>query len=76
MLMKRLWGCSIMFSLIALSGCASLASLADTMNERKISSCIRWSGFVGGPLTGAQVQVQGITATGGATLRTCQGEKD
>lgn len=62
-----------LFVLLMLTGCTSLASLAETMNERKISSCIKWQGFVGGPMVGAQVQVQGITATGGATLRMCQG---
>ena len=56
-----------------LSGCAGLASLADTMNERQIQSCIRWQGFAGGVLSGAQVQIQGVTATGGVTLKECTG---
>lgn len=60
--------------LLASIGCTSFASFANTLNERQVQSCIKWSGFVGGSLAGGVVQVVGLTATGGATLRMCQGE--
>ena len=57
-----------------LSGCAGLSSLADTMNARQIQSCIRWQGFAGGGWPGVpQVQVYGMTATGGVSLAQCTG---
>ena len=60
--------------LMALNGCAGLSSLADTMNARQIQSCIRWQGFAGGGWPGVpQVQVYGVTATGGVRLETCTG---
>lgn len=59
---------------VCVSGCTSLASLAATMNARHIASCIQWQGFVGSPLTGAQVQVRGLTVTDGATMAMCRGE--
>ena len=60
--------------LLALNGCAGLSSLAQTMNDRQIQSCIRWQGFAGGGWPGVpQVQVHGITATGGVKLETCVG---
>ena len=61
--------------LLLLSSCVSLASLAETMNERQIKSCVYWSGFVGGALTGVQAQVKGVTSTGGVPFDTCVGGK-
>lgn len=61
----------LLVCLLAFSGCASLSSLADTLNERKVQSCIYWSGFVGGALNGVQAQVKGVTSTGGVPFNTC-----
>lgn len=58
-----------------LSGCTGLASLAETMNDRQIKSCLYWSGFVGGALNGVQAQVKGVTSTGGVSFDTCLGGK-
>ena len=70
-----LWVIGIMMGyLLVLSGCASMASLASTMNERQIQSCVYWAGFVGGALSGGHAQVKGITATGGVPLTTCIGD--
>ncbi len=51
--------------------CVSFESFAKTLNERQVQSCVYWSGFVGGPMTGAQVQVRGVTSTGGVVFDTC-----
>ena len=59
-----------------LSGCAGFASFAETLNERKVQSCVYWSGFVGGMLSGAQAQVKGVTATGGVDFDTCLGNNN
>lgn len=71
------WGVSsavCLTGLVLLSGCAGFASLAETLNERQVQSCIRWQGFAGGGWPGVpQVQVQGMTATGGVTLAQCIG---
>ena len=67
----------IMAVMFCVSGCAGLSSLAHTMNERKIQSCIRWQGFAGGGWPGVpQVQLNGITATGGVTLAMCLGRSE
>lgn len=55
-------------------GCASFASFAETLNARQVQSCIKGQGFLGGVWAGGQVQVQGVTATGGVGLRQCLGE--
>ena len=71
------WGVSsavCLTGLVLLSGCTGFASLAETLNERQVQSCIRWQGFAGGGWPGVpQVQVQGMTATGGVTLAQCIG---
>ena len=60
--------------LVMLSGCTGFASLAETLNARNVQSCIRWQGFAGGGWPGVpQVQVNGVTATGGVTLAMCLG---
>jgi hypothetical protein len=46
-------------------GCASVASLADTLHARGITSCLAWTGSYAG------VGVHGVTATGGATIEQC-----
>ena len=58
--MFRLWSLYILLSaVIALSGCSGLASLAQTMNERHIQSCIRWQGIIGCGWPGVpQIQAQ------------------
>ena len=64
----------LMVVMFCMSGCAGLSSLADTINERHIQSCIRWQGFAGGGWPGVpQVQMHGVTATGGVTLAMCLG---
>lgn len=59
-----------------LGGCGGFASFAETLNERKVQSCVYWSGFVGGALSGVQAQVKGVTATGGVDFDTCLGVKN
>ena len=56
-------------------GCQSLASLAESLNARQVQSCLYYSGFAGGALTGAQVQIRGITATGGVKFEVCTGKE-
>lgn len=51
---------------LALGGCSGLASLAETMNERNFQSCLWYQGAAG-----PYAQLIGVTATGGADLRTC-----
>lgn len=67
---------SLILLVALLPGCASFESFAKSLNERKVQSCVYWSGFAGGPLSGAQVQVKGVTATGGVVFETCLGEKN
>jgi len=58
-----------------LSGCTGLSSLMQDLNTRQVQSCIYWQGFAGGGWPGVpQVQVRGITATGGVPLKQCAGE--
>lgn len=54
-----------------LSGCTGLASLADSLNERQVQSCIQWQGHISS--LGGGVQVRGVTATGGVPLASCVG---
>jgi hypothetical protein len=59
----------------SLSGCAGFASLAQTLNDRNVQSCVYWSGFAGGGWPGVpQVQIRGVTATGGVSLKMCAGQ--
>ena len=59
-------------AVLFMSGCASIASLAATMNERQIQSCLKYQGIVGGGMGAtANVQLNGVTATGGASLQDC-----
>ena len=72
--MRTILCCLALTILLTLNGCAGFASLAETLNARNVQSCIRWQGFAGGGWPGVpQVQVHGITATGGAKLETCVG---
>lgn len=53
-----------------LSGCAGVASLADSLNARQVTSCV-WAQGSYGPFMGLRV----VTATGGADLKTCLEER-
>jgi hypothetical protein len=53
--------------LISLAGCADVASLAQTMNERQIAACLVFSGSYG-PFVG----IHGVAVTGGATFAECK----
>lgn len=66
-------GMLLLIAGLLLSGCASFASFAATLDQRQIQSCIKWQGFVGGGWAGGQVQVMGMTATGGVKLNQCLG---
>ena len=69
---QQWWG--TLFLLFVLQGRSGFASLAHTLNERQVQSCIRWQGFAGGGWPGVpQVQVYGVTATGGVPLAQCTG---
>ena len=74
--MFLLWYLSIILSTaVVLSSCSGLSSLANTMNERQIQSCIRWQGVIGGGWPGVpQIQAQGVTSTGGMDLMQCAGK--
>ena len=48
-------------------GCADVASLGKTFNDRRVTSCIWFSGSYG-PFVG----IHGVTATGGATIDQCE----
>lgn len=48
------------------SGCTGLASLADTLNTRQVTSCLWYQGAAG-----PYAHVTGVTATGGAKLELC-----
>ena len=72
-----MWSLYCVFLLLGVfaSGCSGLSSLADTLNERKIQSCIRWQGIMGGGWPGVpQIQAQGVTSTGGIDLMQCAGK--
>lgn len=58
---------SLLLLCLCLAGCANVASLAQTMNERQVTACHFYSGAYG-----LFVGVHGIIATGGATLDQCQ----
>lgn len=61
---------------LVLSGCSSFSSLADTLNKRQVQSCLYWQGFAGGGWPGVpQMQVRGVTATGGVLLEQCTDTK-
>ena len=69
------WVLGMLSLLLALQGCTGFASLAQTLNERQVQSCIRWQGFAGGGWPGVpQMQVYGVTATGGVSLAQCVGQ--
>ena len=53
-------------ALLLCCGCTGLASLANTLNERQITSCLWYQGAAG-----PYAQVTGVTATGGAKLDLC-----
>lgn len=55
-----------MLYLYTMTGCASVHELAETLNERQVTSCIYISGMYP-PF----VSVRGIIATGGALVETC-----
>ena len=52
--------------LLLTSGCSSLGSLAEMLNERKVQSCLYYEGNAG-----PYLRVKGITATGGVNLQDC-----
>lgn len=52
---------------LLLGGCADVASLAQSMNDRGIAACHFYSGGYG-----LFIGVHGIIATGGTTLDECQ----
>ena len=51
---------------VVLNGCAGIASLADSLNERDVKSCI-WAQGSYGPFVGLRL----VSVTGGATLAEC-----
>lgn len=62
-----MWKVVILVGLLAsLMGCNGIASLADTLNTRQMTSCLWYQGAAG-----PYAQVTGVTATGGASLETC-----
>lgn len=57
-----------------LSGCSGFASMADSLNQRQVKSCLYYEGFAGGGWPGVpQMRVRGVTATGGVAFETCIG---
>lgn len=59
--------CAIVIASFLFLGCTSVAQLADTMNERHITSCLWITGSYG-PFVG----VNALMATGGATIEECK----
>lgn len=59
----RRWGLVL---LLGLSGCADVANMAATLNERQVQSCLYVNGAYG-----VFVGFHSITATGGASLDAC-----
>jgi len=57
----------LLLLVVLLGGCADVASLAETMNRRQISSCL-WATGAYGPFVG----VAALVATGGATMEQCR----
>jgi hypothetical protein len=55
-----------MLALTLCAGCTDVASLAATMNDRQIQSCLYLMGSYG-PFVGVRV----VSATGGASLKEC-----
>ena len=56
--------------LLLTTGCSSLSSLANTLNERKVQSCLYYEGSIG-----PHMRLKGITATGGINLQDCGVER-
>ena len=69
MLSQLLYG-FVLFVGLASLGCTSFASLANTLNDRQVQSCLFYQGMVG-----PYAHVRGITATGGAPLDVCLKEQ-
>lgn len=68
--MLRAW----LLLVLALPSCANFAQFTDALNNREITSCIAYQGSMRiGTLGGGHVAISGVTATGGASLRDCQG---
>lgn len=60
-----IWRCAFLLVCLLCTGCG-LTKLADSLNERKVQSCIYTSGFLS-PFQIAKT----ITATGGVTVEQC-----
>lgn len=58
---------SFLLLALLLGGCANVASLAQTLNDRGVQSCVFYSGSYG-PFVG----VHGMTATGGVPIEQCR----
>ena len=56
----------LLLCLASFTGCVSVASLADTLNERHVTSCVRGNGSYG-LFFGVSI----LMATGGATIEEC-----
>lgn len=58
---------SLCLFLLCLTGCASsVASLAETLNQRNVQSCLWYQGSAG-----PYAHIQGVTATGGLPVAQC-----
>lgn len=62
----RLLCLTVLLTWILCDGCADVASLAHTLNERGDTACI-WASGSYGPFLGLRI----VAATGGATLKEC-----
>jgi len=69
-------GVLILTAGLLLSACASfnssIAGLADTLNERQLKSCFKWQTYLRG-MDIAGGQASGVSVTGGADMKACQG---
>lgn len=56
------------------SACSGYRQFIDSLNERKLQSCIQFDGSIrasGSLFASGHVALEGVTATGGATMEQC-----
>lgn len=59
------------------AGCTSLQSLITVLEQRQVSSCIYYEGYVHGVVIGQGIgNVRGVVATGGATIDVCVARRE
>lgn len=58
---------------LLLGGCANFTQFTQALNERELTSCIKYQGSM--RVAGGHVAISGVTATGGAKIQDCQNDQ-